>query len=265
MIMQSYLNLRFESIEKRFEEIDFLINCAVENLSDNSKYQTFCRSAHVLLVSHFEGIYKDVVKDVIDDFNINTNFDQLPADLLNTHCNYFIREVDNSKPTRIIKERLKEAFGNNKSKIKIEPFLFVENKNPTPEIIDTILEKFGVSDFFWSIKDSALDIVFEGLKSEANDLKTKLMSYLKGNTKTFPYNVERKIYNPVLKVGAKKQKTLWEDFLNDFLKERHSIVHGTTLTSPFSHQTIIDAKIKIEIITYAFIVTIASIKPLLTD
>ena len=260
--MQSYLNLRFESIEKRFEEIDFLINCAIENLSDNNKYQTFCRSAHVLLVSHFEGIYKDVVKDVIDDFNINTKFDQLPKDILNTHCNYFLLSIDTTKPTKIIKDKLKEAFGNYQSKIKIEPFLFVDNKNPTPEIVNTILERFGISNFFWSIKDSDLDIVFAGLKTETNDLKTKLLDYLKNNTKIFPYNIEISIYNPAIKSTEKKHKTLWEDFLNDFLKERHSIVHGTTLTSPFSHQAITDAKVKMEIITYAFIITLASIKPL---
>jgi hypothetical protein len=262
--MQSFLNIRFESIEKRFEEIDLLINLSVDNITDTRKYQTFCRSAHVLLVSHFEGIYKDVVKDIIDDFNANTNYLEVPNTILNTHFNYFLQTLDNTKSTKNIKDKLKEAFGNNNSKLKVEPFLFVDNKNPTPDIINTILDRFGVPDFFWSIKDSDLDVVFENLKTETNELKNKLLIYLKENTATFPYSVENTIYNPIIKSDQKKKKTLWEDFLNEFLKERHGIVHGNVLTSPFNHQTIMDAKTKIEIITYAFIISLASIKPIST-
>lgn len=259
--MQSYLSLRFDSIDRRFSEIDLLIDFAIANISDIGKYQTFCRSAHVLLVSHFEGIYKEVVKDVIDDFNSITKFDEVPSMILNTHFNYFLATADNSETSKSIKDKLKDAFGSVQSKIRVEPFLFVNNKNPAPDIIHTILERFGIANFFWSIKDSDLDIVFEGLATETNSLRLKLREYLIENTMTFPYNIELAVYNPVVKT-TKKQRTLWEDFLNDFLKERHAIVHGTTLTSPFNHQAIIDARIKIEIITYAIMINLCSIRPL---
>jgi len=260
--MQSYLSLRFDSIEQRFNEINLLISSAVDNISDSGKYQTYCRSAHVLLVSHFEGIYKDVVKDIIDDFNSGTTFDELPNTILNTHLNYFLINPDNSKATKSIKDKLKDAFGNTRSKIKVDSFLFVDNKNPTPDIINTILERFGIPNFFWSIKNSDLDIVFEGLATETDDLRLRLLNYLKSNTVTFPYRVDLSIYKPVINSG-KILKTLWEDFLNDFLKERHGIVHGKTLTSPFNHSTIIDAKIKIEILSYAFMINLCSIKPII--
>lgn len=82
--------------------------------------------------------------------------------------------------------------------------------------------------------------------------------YTKKSTQTFPYTVDTSIYNPTVKENTKKKRTLWEDFINNFLKERHNIIHGQTLDNPNDHESLLLAKIKIEIIIIAYMINIAS-------
>ena len=122
--MQSSINLRFEQIEKRFSEIELLLKWAAKNQKNSELYQALCRSAHVLLVSHFEGLYKDICRDVIDDINANTKFAEVPKNILHTHCNYFIQDAD-AKSANTIRIKLIEAFKNYPSALKVEPFLYM--------------------------------------------------------------------------------------------------------------------------------------------
>jgi len=65
--MQTFINSRFEQIEKRFGEIQLILDLASSSRGNIDLYQALCRSAHVLLVGHFEGLYKEICRDVIVD------------------------------------------------------------------------------------------------------------------------------------------------------------------------------------------------------
>ncbi|WP_010115155.1 hypothetical protein, partial [Acinetobacter sp. P8-3-8] len=58
--------------------------------------------------------------------------------------------------------------------------------------------------------------------------------------------------------NQKKIKGLFEEFLDEFLKDRHSIVHGHVLKNPTDDFEIFESKIKIEILIYAFIICLCS-------
>jgi len=255
---QTFINSRFEQIEKRFNEVQILLDLAAKSTHNVEMYQALCRSAHVLLVSHFEGLYKEICRDVIDDINMNTKFFEVKKAIFNTHTGFFINNKESEKSVQAIKIKLFEAFKDYPSKLKVEPFLFVDNKNPAPEILETILEKFGVKNFFSSLAGSDLDVVFEDQKSSINRLRNRLLRYVKNRTATYPYTVDISFYNPINKENQKKTKTLWEDFLNNFLKERHSIIHGNTVNNPNDNESLSKAKIKIEILIFAFILNICS-------
>ncbi len=255
-MIQTFINIRFERIDKRIKEIDILLNLAESKQYELDIYQALCRSAHVLLVSHFEGLYKEVCKDVLDDINANTTFNQVPKPILNTHCNFFIQNPDQSDASNSIRNKLIEAFNDYPSKIKPEPFLFIDNRNPTPEIIETILKRFGIKNFFWSLKDSDLDIVFKDLKTETLEIRNKLLDHLKHNTQKYPYTVDKSIYKPSIKENQQKGKTLYEDFLDSFLNGRHNIVHGHIIENPLGHEELMKAKLKIEILLFAYIINI---------
>jgi len=255
---QTYISLRFEQIEKRFNEVDILLKLAIHYQSDIETYQSLCRSAHVMLVSHFEGLYKDIAKDIIDDLNSKAKFFEIKKPIFRTYCSYFIHQNESDKSSETVRQRLWEAFKDFPCKLDYGPFLFVDNKNPTPQIIESILEKFGIKNFFWSLEGSDLDIVFEDQKTTIIKLRDKLLKYARKSTQTFPYTVDTSFYNPTIKENTKKKRTLLEDFINNFLKERHNIIHGHTLDNPNDHESLLLAKIKIEIVILVYIINIAS-------
>lgn len=264
----TFISSRLELIENRFKEIDTLLNLAQKNTADSTTYSTLCRSAHVLLVSHVEGIYKDIVRDTIDDLNRNTDFISIKKVIFKTHSLHFIQNrenskfseknkfIENEKFTEVIKDRLWEAFKNNKTELILEPFLRIDNKNPTPKILDEILKKFGENSFFNSLKDSRLEIVFENdSKSSIRELN-RIKNYLNKGVQNFPYCVDKNYYCNNDSTKSKKDKGLFEEFLNEFLSDRHKIVHGQTLDNPKNDKEIEISKLKIEILIYAFIISI---------
>src|SRR5690554_5281490 len=106
----TFVSSRLELIESRFNEVETLLSLAKNNVSDSTKYTALCRSAHVLLVSHVEGIYKDIVKDIVDDLNLFTNFGVLKDAIFKTHSLHFIHVNESDKNTEKIKARLRKAF-----------------------------------------------------------------------------------------------------------------------------------------------------------
>lgn len=254
---------RLDSIEKRFQEVDLLLKYAEENQNDDKVYPTFCRSAHIILVAHFEGAIKEICKDVIDDINYNNTFDAVPSKIFATFCDYFLikeKKEFSDKGINSLRLKLKDTLGNSKSNLKVEPFLFTVDRNLAPAILETILERFGSNRFFWSLKNSDLDVVFEDAKTEIEELKNLLRKYICENVIKYPYTVTSSIYKPDITIlEQKSQKTLWEEFIDDVLKERHSIVHGQKLHNPYDHENLHKAKIKIEILIYVFIINLCSI------
>jgi hypothetical protein len=108
------------------------------------------------------------------------------------------------------------------------------------------------------IQGSGSDLEFEDQKSDTKRLRKRLWNYTKRNVSNYPYTVSEYFYNPVKKAGKKSSKTLWETFLNEFLKGRHDTVHGDTVSNPISHEDIIDAITKIEILILVFIINVCS-------
>lgn len=260
---ETFVFSRLDSIEKRFEEVDLLLKFAEDNRMDDKIYPTFCRTAHIILVAHFEGAIKEICKDVIDDINYNTTFDSIPNKIFATYCDYFLikeKKEFSDKGINNLRVKLKDAFGNSKSNLKVAPFLFTNDKNLAPTILETIIERFGLNRFFWSLKNSDLDVVFEDSKTEIENLKSELLKHIRENTIKYPYTVDNTIYSPDITIlEQKSQKTLWEEFIDDVLKERHSIIHGQYLHNPYDHENLHKAKIKIEILIYVFIINICSV------
>lgn len=251
----TFLSSRLDIIGSRFGEVETLLSLARENISSPTKYIALCRSAHVFLVSHVEGIYKDIVKDIIDDLNLHTNFRNVKKTIFKTHSLHFIHMSESDKSVDKIKERLWNAFKNHKTELVLEPFLRSDNKNPTPKILEEILRKFGEENFFNSLVKSRLEIVFENNMNTSLRELGRIKKYIYSGVQHFPYTVDKSyFYNFSPSNLGKDNKGLFEEFLNQFLDDRHKIVHGQTLDNPKNDVEILESKIKIEILVYAFII-----------
>ncbi|WP_133642067.1 HEPN domain-containing protein [Sphingobacterium paludis] len=242
-------------IEIRFNEIDTLLDLARSYQTSPEVYITLCRSAHVLLVSHFEGIYKDIVKDIVDDLNHFTDFFNVKDPIFRTHAKYFTHVDEHGSNVESIKKKLWEAFNGYKTALVLEPFLRTNNKNPTPKILEEILKKFGEPNFFKGLSRSKLEEVFKNDRKASRKVLERLKRYAFSNVKCFPYAVDKGyFYNTVHEDQVKDKKSLFEEFINEFLNDRHKIVHGQVLNNPKNDVEIADSKIKIEVLTYAFII-----------
>lgn len=256
--MSTYVFVRFESLQKRLDEIDLILSYASQNESLYELYTSLCRSAQVLLIAHFEGAIKEFTKDALDDFNKSMyNFVDSPDALKMTFCSSFISENTDQR------NKLLDTFNSLPVKYNVAAFLSNNhndyNKNPKPQMIESLLQKFGVVKFLSQIENSDLDVVFQDSKSDQIEIRNKLKAHLTENVESYPYKVDFELFNIHYDNKIEKQKrkkSMWEDFLNEVLTNRHTIAHGNSLESPCSHTEIEQSKLKIEILIYAFVLVL---------
>jgi hypothetical protein len=254
--MSSYVYLRLESLQKRFDEIDLILNHASKNKDLEDLYSTLCRSAQILLVAHFEGAIKDFTKDVLSDFNRSEyKFKDSPEAIKTTFLQYFMKPNENNYYDKTIKNRLIETFNSLPVKYEVEPFLYNKNKNPSPHIVENILKRFGVSNFFSRIENSDLDVVFQDSKSDMIEVRKRLKKHLENTVKSYPYKIDLDLFN-ISSTKTEPRDTLWHTFLDTILNNRHEIAHGNTLKRLDLHVDIEKSKLKIEILIYAFILVL---------
>jgi len=255
--MSTFVSLGLESLQKRFAEIDLILSYASEKENTSELYSTLCRSAQVLLIAHFEGAVKQFVRDVIDDFNqSNYEFKDSPNALKYTFCTFFIKENND-----LIRNKLLDTFNSVPVKYTAEAFLFNNhsdnNRNPNSNVLNNILQRFGVSGFLSQIENSDLDIAFEDSKSNQVAIRDKIKFYLIENVKSYPYTVSLELFNIKYDRNADKRKlrkkSIWEEFLDEVMIKRHTIAHGNSLESQCSHTEIERSKLKIEILIYAYV------------
>jgi hypothetical protein len=253
--MNTYVSLRFESLQKRLKEIDLILDYASKNENLTELYTTLCRSAQVLLIAHFEGAVKDFTKDVLDDFNRSEyEFKDSPEALKTTLCLSFMSPYDNGKYDPKLKRKIFETFNSLPVKYDADAFLYKKNKNPNSYIIENILLRFGVNNFLLQLENSELDVAFQDSLSSMIELRDKLKIHLEENVNFYPYTVNPELFNIHYKKGLdKSKKTLWHAFLDEIVNNRHIIAHGNTLENTCSHKDIEKSKLKVEILIYAFI------------
>lgn len=244
----------FDSLDERWKEIDLLIDNAKSNQENVDLYNVSCRAAVILMVANLEGFIKETVKVILNDINKFSSFKKAPQKLKITFCSMFIDiEKHADKANKLISqfEELNAIF-------KIEPFLFDNNKNPSPGIIDKMCKKFGVDNFFAIMDESDINSVFENSREETQELINKLRNLLLEGCGNYPYNINLSELNIDLKAKKKKTKGLWQEFLDELLRKRHSIAHGNTLENEVSIIEIGQIKQKVQIIQYVLAIILLS-------
>lgn len=247
----------FNSLDERWNEINILIDKANTEIDNLELYNAICRSTVVLIVAHFEGFIKDTAKSILDDINKFSNFYNTPYPLKKTFCNHFMDISDTNNDKRV--NKLIKTFDRLETKFEVEPFLFENSKNPSPNMIDKMCKKFGVIDFFYLIQGSVMDNVFQNEKSENELLIECIRKHLVDGVEEFPYKLHPEEFDiDILKKKGSTKDTLWKVFLDELLRKRHSIAHGTDLTNGVSTNDIVDFKFKIQVLQYAFATVVCS-------
>ncbi|MHC1728406.1 MAG: MAE_28990/MAE_18760 family HEPN-like nuclease [Syntrophobacteraceae bacterium] len=244
--MSTFVYDSLSSLDDRWGEIDSLLFAANTYIEDAKLYNALCRSAIVLIVAHFEGFIKDTARYIIMDINRYSSFRESTKHIKKTFCKLFTNQ------DHCIKELI-DTFNSLDVKIKVEPFIMESNSNPSPSVIERIASRFGSNNFFQTLKGSELEDAFSGTHSELADLLNRLREHVVRGVENYPYRINPSLFG-ISNLGEikKKDRTLWEEFLDELLKLRHGIAHGTSLSNGVSVDDIQSVKTKVFLLQFAF-------------
>jgi len=229
--MSTYLLDFVEQLDEKWKEVDILLIEAIKHEESNSSlYNAICRSITVLIVAHLEGFTKDLVKAVIKDINQQSKFGQLSIAMQRTYCRKYIGEITEKSGSNDFKiKQLVTKFSDIECGISHEPFLSSSNKNPKPSVIHNIFENFGIMDVFNTLSGSIVDEIFSDSGRLIENKIVESKKYVTENVNSFPYacTLERlDLPDNTNKPKQKKQRTLWQSFLDDINQQRHEVAHG---------------------------------------
>lgn len=229
--METFVSHLVASNETRWNEVDRLLLAAEDlNGSDELLRDAMCRSVVVLIAANLEGFVRDIAKAITSDLNRFGNFRGLPSSLKRTFCRTFIPEEGKEPNERT--EKLIAHFDSLETQLTWESFLatsrFDGQKNASPSVIERVATNFGINKIFHRLAESDLDSVFSESSTQHGELLLKMREHLTVGTKQFPYEVDLSIFglnSP--SPPPRNTRTLWEAFIDDFLRKRHRIAHGS--------------------------------------
>lgn len=250
---QTFINFLISELDSRWDEVSILLDTAKRyEETDQVLHDAICRSVSVLMVAHFEGFYKDLIKNIIEDIKANTEFCDLSSLMQRCYCSAFIDPKSSSETQNKITKLLVQKFKELNVSIGYEPFLFNKNQNPKSQTIVTIFENIGIKKIFEIMETSEYEAVFEEENSFIEARIATFTELLSDYTSAFPYPYERKYFNMDATFKGKR-KTLWEEFLEDINRRRNGIAHGSDLGNAHSVENLISTKNKIKCLELALL------------
>lgn len=252
---QSFINFLLTELDTRWHEVSILLETATSYEEKNEDlHDAICRSVCVLMVAHFEGFYKDLIKNLIEDLKINKNFSDLSKSIQRNYCSIFIDSKSSSETKNRITESLIEKFKEVDICISYEPFLFNKNENPKPQIIETLFENIGIKKIFEILESSDYESIFEEENSEIENRVKNISKALEDYSYSYPYIYDKSYFN--MSPPSKKksgQRTLWQEFLDEINRRRHGIAHGSDVQNGQSVEALILTKNKLRCLQLALL------------
>jgi hypothetical protein len=126
-------------------------------------------------------------------------------------------------------------------------------------VLDKVCKNFGVKNFFSLISESILDVVFKDSAIKTEKLCNILKKYILSHVNTYPYTSNIRRFHIIKKENSHKNiKTLWETFLDQLLKARNDIAHGTSLFNGFSIGEVKEYRDKVYVLQFALMLVLCS-------
>jgi hypothetical protein len=236
--MSTFAYELISTTDDRWREIPLLLGTAAHQSTSDELRDALCRAATVLIVAHFEGFLKYAAKAIIDDINKYSTFRAAPSQVKRVFCRAFTGTGNSGKGSREDNEREEKLINlleGLDTKVDATPFTG-GTSNPKPDVVERICASFGADNVFSLINESKIDIVFTGTDSEAEDVLKEIRGHLLAGLQAFPYKVRPSLFNmdkPTGKsrTGGGRTPTLWEEFVDNLLEQRHVIAHGTSIVN----------------------------------
>ena len=224
-----------KTISTRMAEVRLLIDKArIFEDEDEAFHDALCRSASVLLVSHIEGFLKDIVSSICIDLNYFVgDFAKMPDSLKRQFALNWVHY--DGLPDREVNSRakkLQDFFDENSVPVRLlgQNMEADGGKNPSVKVIDRLFEPLGINKIVSSLHSDFYQRAFEG-SSGANLLLLRRCLANRSKVYSWPYREcsSEEFMPPPKKGDPYAGNSLWVTFIEDILKRRHSIAHGTAL------------------------------------
>ena len=247
------------SIPARIQELKRLTKLANELVEkDEDSYNTLCRACCVLLAAHLEGFVKELGQNLFLDLNFHVHsFSKMPAAMQRTFCEKiaFYQGVEQADIDQRIKQLI-AFFSTQNVSIDLDAFTYKENRNrnPGPDVIESAFAKLGVPSMMQSVSDGLFDNIFKNDTSLTFCLRRDIRRFQSLLYK-FPYKLLPETYKFNYKVKPRQAggAGLWQAFIEEVMRRRHSIAHGDTVANE-SNPTELNADIeKLEVLMYAIL------------
>jgi len=262
--MSSAIVEYLDKLDNQWKEIDRLAALAIDNEKNSDLYNSLCRAAIVLCVSHLESFYKDAVKYYLSDMN-SIKFKDLPVAMKRVFCQGFVGHENTKESNEKVQRLMKEFESHDTFPLSEEYFLPEKNKNPKPSVLESICSSLGAKDLFSKIDRTMFDSVFSMNEKQIERSVEILNKKVKKKMLNFPCKVDsylfKKIENEIESEPRNKKnqkRTLWEEFIDNLNIQRHEIAHGNNLDNNSSPKWIITAKNKCRILQLVCILLIAT-------
>jgi hypothetical protein len=261
--MPTFLHDLIEDVPARGREIDILLATAAleESKANTELHDALCRASIVLIVSHLEGFVRDCARALIQDINQFSSFSACKSDVKWTFCRSFLDDAAGSH------ERVKgliTLLEGLDAKLTPEPFLLGgkndDSRNPTPAVIERVASQFGIKKPFSRLAASRAEEVFSNSLSATVTLAEEIKAHLVSATTAYTYKVDASLFglDTASPGGAPGARSLWETFLDDLLKRRHDIAHGTNRLNGSSVADIREFQAKVNVLQYSFGIILCS-------
>lgn len=248
------------SITTRLNELKRLVAHAKnqrEKVKDEYIYNSICRACCILLASNLEGFLKDLSRSLILDLNYYLKeFSKMPAIMQRAFCEKIVHFEGVPEKDQVARtNQLIQFFLKNSVTIDLQAITYKQNqnRNPSPNFIDSAFEKLGINSMINTLTGSRLEDVFKN-NSSINYKLLRDMSRYRSYLYTFPYTPPPKKYTfKTIEKADKKNipdNTIWHDYIDEILTRRHSIAHGDTLNNDTTTEQLESDILKLEILMY---------------
>lgn len=245
--MNTYAFELVNSLDGRWEEVETLITQVRNETAESTFQKALRRSVSVFIVAHFEGFLKDLVRTISEDINRFIPFERLSNGIKRSICLQFTEDEK-----RI--QRLQLLLSDANADVTPEAFLFERNRNPSPSVLHRICENLDMRNVFSILEVSDLRSVFLGSIEEAIKLRDAMRDHLILGSAEYPYTVDFEQFG-LKEVQSKRRiaKTFWEEFLDQLLKYRNAIAHGSNSELGIPIQELELTQLKIQLLQEALI------------
>lgn len=242
----SNLHDEIKELQERWNELQCMIDLIDDKHTPPERQTIYLKAAFLMLCSHFEGGFYDILRAILNDINDAGNYTCLPPTLVKAYIKYSMFDDPNVKSTVV--DKISDELHEQKVNLRIKDDFLNHSSNLTPKTVKQCCQYFSVPDITKTVLGSDFEIVFQNNPKDSSSFINEEIRTLSNATRAFPYNIDQDRHQ----LKNTKNTSLFTTFLINLMGERNRAVHGGTMSgNNLTSQELKDDLLKIQSFTLA--------------